>query len=391
MSKRMWPLSCFVIILSFAAVAAVDTAPIEQVRTQSIQANTQPDAAGLGVIDDFWQKSIDTLMLAEDTADIIAVREDLVKQKGDKDLSLYASAYVKAANKHLKSALDTVGKWTDNDKRLRIERNLMILLAQLSHIELADLAIAQLDDQDSMVRYWAVRALTNPAIVDQLKSGVAGDEKQTSRIIAGLGDAIKKNNDPRSWIFIGNFAVGLETAPSQDLLLSLADNRIDAYMQWNVTDEATDASILKSIGALVQATTSPAVKQELLSRFGQLYSCAIQRYMMGENIPDTSKDQLVTVIAEVEDAVILKILPGWTVKFRADLAKSLPIDKDYELLFGSSTRPGDLASRLNFNFGKDDTGKAMLAPKPLPAEPAKSATPAEIAKPVEPNQPATQS
>jgi hypothetical protein len=372
MAKRIQALSCFAVVMSFAAVAAVDTTSIEEVRTQSIQSNTPPDAAAIQVIDEFWQKNIDTLMLAEDTVEIIAVRDELVKQKGDKDLSFYASAYVKAADKHLKSALDTVDKWTENDKRIRVERNLLILLAQLSHIDLADLAMTRLDDPDSMVRYWAVRALTNRAIIAQLKD-VADDEKKTSQIIAALDDAVQKNNDPRSWAMIGNFAVGLQTAASQKLLLSLADKRIDTYMQWTVTDEAADAAILKSIGALVQATTSPAVKQEQLSRLGQLYSCVIQRYMMGKNLPDTSKDQLATVIAEVEDAVILKILPGWTVKFKNDLARNLSIDKDYELLFGSGTRPGDLASRLNFNFGKDDTGKAMLIPKPLPAAPTQPA------------------
>ncbi len=373
MYKKMRFLSCFAAILSFAAVAQVDTAPIEQIRTQSVQANTQPDAAAIQVIDEFWQKSIDTLMLAEDTSEIIAVREELVKQKGEKDLSFYASAYVKTADKHLKSALDTVSKWTEQDKRVRVERNLLILLAQLNSIELAELAIARLSDEDPMVRYWAVRALTSTSMVAQLKSDVTGDEKKMSQIIAGLEDYIKKQNDSRAWLLIGDFAVRSQTAASQNLLLSLADKRIDAYMQWNVTDEAADASILKSIGSLVQTTTAPAARQDLLARFGQLYSCVLQRYMMGENLSDASKDQLTTVIADVEDVVIVKILPGWTVKFKVSLAKSLSIDKDYELLFGSGTRPGDLVSRLNFNFGKDDTGKALLVPKPLPAAPAQPA------------------
>lgn len=384
MSKKMQVLSCFVIALSFTAVAVAETTPIEQVRTQSVQSNTPPDAAGLQVIDDFWRKSIDAMMLAEDTADITMVCDELVKQKGDKDLSFYASAYAKAADKHLRSAMDTVSKWTENDKRLRVERNLLILLSRLSSLELADLAVTRLNDQDPMVRYWAVRALTQPSLVVQLK-GVAGDEKQTSNIIAGLEDAIKKNNDSRTWVFIGDFAVKLQTAASQNLLLSLADKRIDAYMQWNVTDEAADASILKAIGAIVPVMTSPAAKQELLSRLGQLYSCVLQRYMKGGNLSNTSKDQLVTAIAEVEDAVILKILPGWTTKFKTTLANNKPIDKDYELLFGSGTRPGDLASRLNFNFGNDNDGKEILIPKPLPAEPAKAV------KSAEPNLPATQS
>lgn len=368
MIKKIQILSCFWVSLSIAVFAQVDTAQIEQIRTEYTQSNQQLDAAATSVIDDFWRKSVDALMLAKESQDLVAIRDMLAQQKGDKE-SFYSLAYISAAKTHLQSSLDTVSKWQEAEKRLPVERNIMILIAKLGRIELADLAIAALKSQDPMVRYWAVGAMTGVPLMTQIKSDATIDAKKPQQIIDGLNKYIKEQNDVCSTAFICNFAVGMQTAASQSLLLTLADKRIDAYMKWTVTDEAMDAAILKAIANVVLATASPAAKQEQLTRFGQLYACVMQRYMMGKNLPDASKDQLVTVIAEVEDVALPKMLSGWGVKFRASIAKNVSIDKDYEFLFGSGSRQGELVRRLNFDFGKDSSGKPILVPQMIPAQP----------------------
>ncbi len=368
MAKKLQVLSCFVFSLSLFVFAQVDTVQIEQVREQYTQSKQQLDTAATQVIDGFWRQSIDALMLSKESQEIVAIRDILVAQKGDKE-TFYTVAYIKAAETHLRSSFDIVNKWTEPERQLLVARNLMILVAEFGRFELADLAIARLNDQDAMVRYWAVQALTGSSLISQLKSDATIDSKKVQGLIDSLGAYIKEQNDPRSLVSISSFAIGMQTLAAQNLLLMMADKRIDAYMKWTVTDEAVDAAILKAIGNLYQTTSSPAAKQELMSRFGQLYACVMQRQMKGKNIPSSSLDQLVTVIAEVEEVVLPKLLSGWTPKFRVSLAKNVSIDKDYEFLFGSGLRQGELVSRLSFTFGKDSSGKPLLVPQTIPAQP----------------------
>ncbi len=371
MIKSISCLSCIVLLSVSIVAMAVDTSKVEQVRTQFIQSNTQPDKAAEQIIDEFWRKSLDSMMLIEDTSEIVKLRSDLVKQKGDKDLSFYASTYIKIADTHLKSALEAIAGWENNDsKKLRVERNFMILIAELGRMELADLAMTRLKHDDKMVRYWAVRAVTSPRVVSQLISDITRDEKLTLQIITSLGEYIKQYDDAVVLPFIAEFAAGIKNASGNSLLLAIADKRIDAFMKWTVTDEAADAGILKTIGGLVFETASAATRQELLGRFGQLYSCVVQRYLMGTHLPAASRDQLVTVICEVEAGVMEKMLPGSTNRFRNELQRAQPIDKVYEALFGSSDKAGELSTRMNFDYGKDSSGKSLVCPRPLPAPPA---------------------
>jgi hypothetical protein len=378
-TQHLWlVLSVFVCSIS---AWSMESTPIEQVYSQNNQSTTQLGDAAIRVIDDFWRMSLDTIMLSEDTEKIVDLRLGLKKYRGDNHLSFYASAYLKTGAEHLKVAMDTVGKWEDNIKKARVERNLMVLIAELGSVNLADLALPKLSSKDSMVRYWAVRSLTSADIISQLKSDVTGDEKLASRITSDLDGYMKATSDTVTLPFVANFAAGINTPASRKLLTALVDQRIDAYIKWAVTGELVDAEILKSLGGLAMQVSDPAGKQELLSRFGQFYAYVLGRYMQGEKLPPISRDQLVTVIAEVEDKVISKQVPGWSLKFRTDLAKNISLKDDYALLFGSNDQAGELSAKLNFNYGKDDSGKMLVSPKLLPPPPqpaveAKTSTPA---------------
>lgn len=368
MAKRIQALSCLVILLTLSVFAQVDTVQIGQIRDQYTQSKQQLDAAATGVIDGFWRQSMDALMLSKESQEIVAIRDILVAQKGDKE-TFYTVAYIKAAETHLRSSFDIVHKWNEPERQLLVERNLMILVAGFGRFELADLAIAQLNSPDAMVRYWAVQALTQDTLISQLKSDATIDAQKVQQLIDSLTTYIKDQNDARSLPSICSFALRMQTAAAQNLLLVMADKRIELYMKRTVKDEVVDASILKALGNVYLSISSPAVKQELMSRFGQLYACVMQRQMMGKTLPDSSLNQLVTVIVEVEDSVLPKLLNGWTPKFKVSLTKNVSIDKDYEFLFGSGLRQGELVSRLNFTFGKDSSGKPLLVPQAIPAQP----------------------
>jgi hypothetical protein len=362
-------LSVFVFSISAWSMEALT---MEQVRSQYNQSATQLDAAAIEVIVNYWRKSLDTLMLSEDTEKIVELRLELKKYKGSDHLSFYSSAYQKAAKEHLKVAIDTVGKWEDNAKKVRVERNLMILIAEIGSVGLVDLALPKLSNKDPMVRYWAVRSLTSKEIIDQSKpEAVTRDDTRTAQIVAGLEDYLKATPDTVTIPLVTFFAGEINTAASRKMLLEIADRRIDAYMKWTVTNEQIDADILKSLGNVGVKTVDSAQKQELLSRFGQLYACVLGRFMQAEKKPWVSRERLISVIVEVEDKILTnsKYISGWSAKFRTNIGTNKPLNDDYNLLFGSNGQAGELAAKLNFNYGKDSSGKPLIVPRPLPLPP----------------------
>jgi hypothetical protein len=358
-----------VFVLSISAWS-MEAMTIEQVYTQYNQSTIQLDAAAIGVIGDFWRKSMDTMMLSEDTEKMVELRLELKKYKGSDYLSFYSSAYQKASKEHLKEALDTVDKWENGVKKVRIERNLMILTVELGNVGLVDLALPKLSNKDPMVRYWAVRSLTSADVISQSKGeAVTRDDKRTAQIIAGLEDYLKTTPDTATISYVTNFAIEMNTAASRKMLSGIADRRIDAYMKWTVTDEHIDADILKGMGSLGVQISDPAEKQELLGRFGQMYAYVLERYMQPDKLPAGSRERLISTIVEVEDKIVVKQVPGWAAKFRADISTNKPLIDDYALLFGSNGQPGELAAKMNFNYGKDSSGKPVINPKPLPSAP----------------------
>jgi hypothetical protein len=368
---KTWHL-CMVLSVFALSISAwsAESMTIEQVHTQYNASTTALDAAAIGVIDDFWQKNMDVIMLSEDADKIVELRLELKKYKGADALSYYSSAYQKAAKEHLKVVTDTTDKWENGIRKARVERNLMILVTELGSVTLIDLAIPKLSNIDPMVRYWAVRALTSRDIIDQSKAdAVTRDDKRTAQIIAALEEYLKSTPDIATISLVTHFASEINTEASRKMLCGMADRRIDAYMKWTVTNEQLDADILKSIGNLGVQISDPAQKQELLSRFGQLYACVLGRYIQGAKIPGVSKEKLISVIVEVEDKVLLKPV-SWASKFRTDLSMNKPLAEDYDLLFGSNGQAGELVTKLNFNYGKDGSGKALIVPKPLPSPPA---------------------
>jgi hypothetical protein len=361
-----------VLALSVSAWS-MEALTIEQVYSQYNGAATALDAAAIKVIDDFWRKSLDVMMLSEDTDKIVELRLELKKYNGSNHLSFYASSYQKAAKEHLKVAIDTVGKWEEGVKRARVERNIMILIAEIGSVGLVDLALPQLSSKDPMVRYWAVRSLTSKDIVEQsAPAAVTRDENRTARIIAGLDSYLKATPDIVTIPLITLFASEINTAASRKMLAGLADRRIDAYMKWTITDEQIDADILKSLGNAGVQAVDPAERQELLSRFGQLYACVLGRFMQTDKIPAGSRERLISVIVEVEDKFFInsKYVPGWAPRFKTDINTNKPLNDAYNLLFGSNNITGELAAKLKFNYGKDSAGKPLLVPRPLPAPPA---------------------
>ena len=113
------------------------------------------------------------------------------------------------------------------------------------------------------------------------------------------------------------FAAGVQIQEVEDLLLQIANMRIKRYAEWKVKFEPLDDLILKSLCSKISspamarsAETSASRSNTAIARsFSQLCSYVIQRYVKGgELLSDMQKEQLASVIVEIEDKCISKLL-----------------------------------------------------------------------------------
>jgi hypothetical protein len=158
-----------------------------------------------------------------------------------------------------------------------------------------------------------------------------------------------------------------------------------------------DAKLLRSLGREILSPVSQPNKAANSHRFAQLYSYAMQRFILGENIlSDASKQQLASVLVEVEQSVLDKLLgrPQSTIKKAVEkiLTRKTVEQTDYsalqaehDSLLGTVARKGDLPAALNFDYGKNPDDSALTAPKklgpPPPAQPKTETTESEAKAP----------
>ena len=123
------------------------------------------------------------------------------------------------------------------------------------------------------------------------------------------------------------------------------------------------------------ATPSPQ-KPEVARRFAQLYSYAIQRTVKGSNVGVLNATQLghlVSVLIEIEEKCVSRLLeqPQSAIR-RAIERDSLPtVLEEHNRLLGAETTPGQLPSRLGFDYGTTSNGTKRTSPVPLPDPPQK--------------------
>jgi hypothetical protein len=79
-------------------------------------------------------------------------------------------------------------------------------------------------------------------------------------------------------------------------------------------------------------------------------------------------ERLVTVIAEVDQACLNKMFEIKTGIITA-IGRKTGLEREYETLFGNRMMAGQLASKFNFDYGKDASGKAITSPPEIGAAP----------------------
>ena len=346
------------------AIPTDEIAALRQ-RTEGVEASlSDSDHA---IVDRFWRISLDAMLLSEESAQVVSIRRQIEQQKGAHPDGGYAETYFDVGRRHLTTAFTTVANWQDSPRKTLMERNLMILTAQLRGLPLVELGLDRLDDPDDIVRYWAVRAVTDTAIAQQLSSTEAGVADLAAKLFEALSDRAVQEPDLEILRNVVRFAAMFNRNEARQILLTLADRRIQAYMDWDVENEQFDVVLLKVMGQIVLADRESEARASMARRFAELLSMVFQRYLYEPSpLTEARRNALLTVIAEVDSQVLTRIMEGQTGIVRA-LQRRSGLDREYETLFGSELRPGELATRLGFNFGRTADGRVINAPPKLPA------------------------
>jgi hypothetical protein len=354
-----------VLSLPSISLGVVDTRAVDEVIKKGVL--TPQD---LEVIDRFILDAVQDIVQTDDFTQIATVRTIIIARQGTQ--AQYAQKFSESALKHISWGLQQAQGDSDPARRFKVMVNLLILVDGLKDPRLVDLAVGSITQDNNSVRYWAVRTATDATLWTKISQNQAAAAQLAGRIITECRKAVK-NSSPEVLNLMVDFAGRHSSPEAAGLLMDVADERVRCYADWTARYELADAAILKLLSNSLTAGPNP--NPEMARRFAQLYSFVIQRYIKGQQqnaLKDNSRNYLASVIAEVEDKCISKLLgarqPTLT---RAVQESNLDaLQAEHDRLLGGAGQAGALVSKLNFKYGNRPT------PLLLPDSPASATAPA---------------
>ena len=363
----------------------VNTRSIDRVRNKGVL-----DSRDFQIIDDFCKEAVRELVRTKDFSSIATIRSVILARSSSKTSvqAQYSEHFSKSAHKYISSGFQEAEKLTPEGRKLKVKVNLLILMDGLEDVRLANLAIGMLKDKNTVIRYLAVRSITNAGIVKQLNSGGADNSKLARLIVERLGGLVERSG-PEVIRLIAEFAAGVNIAQGEDLLGRIADMRMKRYVDWTVKYELLDAAILRLLFEKISSGGSPmeslrTSKPAVARRFAQLYSYVLQRYVKGlkgpaasaqhderDSLNATQKHQLASVLVETEKSCIGKLvgMPQTVIKRAIERGDYTALLQEHSRLLGDKTRAGRLGLKLKFDYGKTSDGVKRIAPLALPEQP----------------------
>lgn len=351
--------------------AVVDTRAIDAVRDKTVLENKD-----LFIIDNFLSEAVREILKTRDFASIAKVRMDIISRRSPHPQ--YSQQFAESAQKYIITAFESALQLPE-ERRILITVNLLILVDGLEDLRLADLAIAKLKDNNTIIRYWAVHCITDEVFAKQFNTGGSANTKIARLFLERLKEVVDSSS-PEIIGLIANFAGNINIPQGEELLVQIADMRMKKYASWTVEYELLDGTILKLLDSKIASGSGSksSDKPAAAVRFGQLYSFAIQRYVKGRgSLTDTQKRQLASVLVETEDKCVGRILgtPQSIIKKAVERDDYAAIVAEHNSLLGDAKQAGELPSKLNFDYGTASGGGKRTAPLPLPGPPPKKTEP----------------
>lgn len=364
--KFLTALMLFLYLFAHPVCKAVDTVAIDKVRNKEVL-----DSADLKVIDSFFAQSVAELVRTRDFTAISKIRALILARKNSDwptNQGQYVSQFSESANKYIPAALKSSGELTPADRAFKMKLNLLILIDSLEDLKLAQNVLGLMDNSNLAIRYWAVHCLSNEGIIAKLNSDITANSGFAKRILTGFSKA-SEDAEPSTLVMIARFAAKVDVPTGQDLLLTIAKNRIRRYETGQSGQELLDGEILKLLSYRIQTTNSEKDKALLGRQFAQLFSYVIQKYALEEKtLSSTEKQHLVSVMVETEKSCIGALLAKDQIKIKMALSQDnySALAEEHDRLLGSDGKAGELGLKLNFNYGKGTDGSEMLGPVKLP-------------------------
>jgi len=357
------------LLVGQSVFGAIDTRGIERVRNKTVL-----DSGDFKIIDGFVSDTVHSLMITEDFSSVAQVRKMLVSRSQsalDSAKVQYSRQFVESSVKHIEVAMGQLSNIRDEQRRFLLSVNLLILVDQLVDelraIELADLATVKIKDENTVVRYWAVKCVANSRV---LNLGQKPDVNQ--RIFRALTNVVESSGS-EILKAMSEFSASVKGPQGEALLLQIADMRLKAYSEWTVEGEYLDGSVLKSLWR--RRDVIGANRTAIDQRFGQLYSYVMQRFIKnldgGEFLSDRSRAWTESVLIEIEQVCISKVL-GKTQAIKTIVRKGKDVNRlaqEHDRLLGSSSGRGALSVKLGYNDYPIANGEFSPAPLRLPERP----------------------
>jgi len=349
------------LFVSESVLGAIDTRDIELVRSKSVL-----ESSDFKVIDDFVNTAVRSLVKTEDFSSVAQVRKTLVSRAAsatDSAKAQYSHQFLDSSLKYIGAAMATLDNVKDERRRFLLTVNLLILtdelVDRLKDITLADLATPKVEDENMVVRYWAVRCLANSQVINLGRNPDIAQRifRQLARIVDTSNSEIIK--------LIAEFAASVKDPQGEPLLLQIADMRLKAYADWKTGNSYLDGVVLKSLWGRMGAVG--ANTKTLGQRFGQLYSYVMQQYIKdldgGNFLSKKARAETASVLIEIEQMCISKTL-GRTqaIKKAIDRRDVGKLRQEHDRLLGSSTARGTLAVKLGYNDYVNAAGGISSAP-----------------------------
>ncbi|MEJ2701144.1 MAG: hypothetical protein P8Z79_01750 [Sedimentisphaerales bacterium] len=370
---------CFFLVMDPTS-RAVNTTAIDRVRAKGVL-----DAQDYKVIDEFLAQAVQELVRTRDLATIAKRRTVILSRKGTQ--GQYAQQFSEAAHKYIQAGLEEA-QTLPEERKTSVMVNLLILIDGLEDPRLNDLAMEMLKSDSMVVRYWAVSCLTNPAMLEQLK-GKTDPNPGDARMIAERLSQVVPTSNAEILYRMTRFVANVNSPQSEQLLLQIADERMKRYADWTVKYELYDIAILQLLESKIPAAPSSELgglastaaprKPEVARRFAQLYSYAIQRYVKGKNagvLSDAQIRHLVSVLVDVDEKCVSQLLgqPQTAMRRAVERDSTQAVMEEHDRLLGSQSTPGQLPTRLGFDYGTTADGARRTAPIPLSDPPARPTT-----------------
>jgi len=355
----------FLFLLSSYSSAVVNTRDIDEVRSKGVLEDRD-----FKIINKFVDEAVQALVTAKDFSEIARIRTTILTRRNSDRPSAqgqYTQQFFESAQKYISSGLVEASKLPE-DRKLVVTINLLILIDGLEDLRLIDLAMGKLKDKNTVIRYWAVHCVTNPAIIKQLNTGKTS-HLQLTRVIVEELKRLVEISSPEIISLIARFAAGVNVPQAEDLLLQVADMRMKKYVEWTVEYELLDAEILKLLCA--KLTSGGQSNSAIARRFGQLYSYALQRYIKGKDyLNDVQKQWLVSTLVETEDKCISKLLgrSHTVIKRAIEQNDETALKQAHNRLLGDKISAGELPLKLKFDYGAA-SGIKSTSPLELPEPP----------------------